>query len=479
MNKKRVNHLFLLLLLAVVFATCLSEIREMEEEQAPLPPEIVATKAWYEAKIDGSSLYWRVGERGGMLEADWRNAFAGNDAYFRIIEVPLGGDQLFYRISPEVFERSESTGDKRYLTSIMRLLIRICEETNEKDAHVMSVSPDLVYLSKNLDNPLQNFTYLNHGEEFSGLVLFYDLTGTLVDGYQVTDGEFFRVRPPNQPQLRGSCVVIVHVIDFYITNGVITLFNSTQYISLEIYCHSDGSGGGFGGGNNGGMTGNDGPGMGGPGGGSGGSSSGLANVDMARLQATGICANAAGTRANPLRNMILAPPIRTDGSRNIAGATFGDTRRNDDGTIRRHNGIDLAGPVGTPIHAQFDGVVTGNPVTNQQNRIDGEIAPGTRPAGNMITINSTVNGQTVSFVYMHLREGTPIAINPATGRPWANGDPIRAGQVIGYIGITGSAFANVPHLHLETRINGVHVNPTQFLHATVSTTNTFISTPCD
>lgn len=79
---------------------------------------------------------------------------------------------------------------------------------------------------------------------------------------------------------------------------------------------------------------------------------------------------------------------------------------------------------------------------------------------------------------MHLQAGTPFGTNPRTGQPWKAGDIINAGEVIGYIGVTGNANPNVPHLHLRTLVNGIEVNPASYLNATVSTTTSKITTPC-
>jgi len=185
-------------------------------------------------------------------------------------------------------------------------------------------------------------------------------------------------------------------------------------------------------------------------------------------------------KANPLPYMALAPPT---GSQPIA-ATFGNTRTNTDGTAKKHDGIDLSGAVGTPIYAQFDGIIVGTPVTEQPNRITNPAnknypngySGDKNNAGNRVYINATVNGSTVSFGYWHLQAGTPLATNPRTGQPWAAGNPIYVGEVIGYIGITGNADPNVPHLHLT---NGANTNPTTYLNATVSTATTTITTPCD
>ena len=244
MKKQHLKHLFVLFLSTSIFYACLQS--DLFEDQLSLPPEIAAAKMWYEMKIGGSSLYWRVGERSGMLEADWQNAFADDDVYFRVIEVPLSGDQQFSRMSSEVFERIRSTGDRRYLASAMRLLIRICEETNEKDAFVMTVSPDLEYLSKNLDNPLRSFTFLNRGEEFSGSVFFYDMTSTFVSGYKVVGGEVFQLfshaMMANQPQLRSGhslCHITIDLIDWYVNGN----FQHTQLVNIQIECHDIGGGG--------------------------------------------------------------------------------------------------------------------------------------------------------------------------------------------------------------------------------------------
>jgi Membrane proteins related to metalloendopeptidases len=185
-------------------------------------------------------------------------------------------------------------------------------------------------------------------------------------------------------------------------------------------------------------------------------------------------------KANPLPYMKLQPP---PGSQPIA-ATFGNTRKKDTAT-KRHDGIDLYGAVGTPIYAQFDGVIASSPyVNNQVNRLANGKYPSnytgnTNDAGNRIYIISTVEGNSVKMGYWHLQEGTPFGTNPATNQPWAKGDAIQAGQIIGYIGVTGNSDPNVPHLHLQAYKNGALINPASYLNATITTTTTTITTPCD
>jgi murein DD-endopeptidase MepM/ murein hydrolase activator NlpD len=191
------------------------------------------------------------------------------------------------------------------------------------------------------------------------------------------------------------------------------------------------------------------------------------------------CADIANGKANPLMDMALAPPSAD----NIAGATFGYTRYG--GTVE-HDGIDFAGAIGTSVYSQFGGTIT-KVVSGQPNRvlINGTYAypSGYRGdknnAGNRIYVESNIGGNRVTNGYWHLQAGNPIAINPSTGVPWAVGDIISAGDLIGYIGITGNATEKVPHLHLNTKVNGNKADPAKYLNATVTTSSKTITTPCD
>ncbi|MBP9821504.1 MAG: peptidoglycan DD-metalloendopeptidase family protein [Candidatus Pacebacteria bacterium] len=98
---------------------------------------------------------------------------------------------------------------------------------------------------------------------------------------------------------------------------------------------------------------------------------------------------------------------------------FGDVR-----PTRLHEGLDIMAPEGTPIVSPTDAVVvrTGNG----------------SGSGNYVT---TANPGDESFVYMHLSEIADIE----------EGDVLEVGDLIGYVGYTGSAVATAPHLHLEVR----------------------------
>jgi murein DD-endopeptidase MepM/ murein hydrolase activator NlpD len=97
---------------------------------------------------------------------------------------------------------------------------------------------------------------------------------------------------------------------------------------------------------------------------------------------------------------------------------------------RNHDGMDIAAPTGTPVHAAACGTVS---MAGQQSGY-----------GNIVCITHTSQ---FSTCYAHLsRFGV------------SNGAQVQQGQVIGYVGCTGSCTG--PHLHFETRVNGQAQNPT-------------------
>lgn len=105
------------------------------------------------------------------------------------------------------------------------------------------------------------------------------------------------------------------------------------------------------------------------------------------------------------------------------------------GGRRQHKGVDLAGPVGTPIHAAADGVVS---------RADWFSSYG--------LYVSLEHGGTLQTRYGHMSR-----LNVAAGQR------VHKGDVIGYIGTTGRSTG--PHLHYEVRIAGAAVNPVPYLQA--------------
>ncbi|MCF0133572.1 MAG: peptidoglycan DD-metalloendopeptidase family protein [Blautia sp.] len=99
-----------------------------------------------------------------------------------------------------------------------------------------------------------------------------------------------------------------------------------------------------------------------------------------------------------------------------------------------HKGLDIAAPTGAPIYAIRSGVVYSIQTPDQSGG-----------GGNYTVI---YHGNNAYSGYMHQSK---FAKNLKVGAK------VRKGQVIGYVGSTGNSTG--PHLHLEIKINGVHLNP--------------------
>jgi murein DD-endopeptidase MepM/ murein hydrolase activator NlpD len=98
-----------------------------------------------------------------------------------------------------------------------------------------------------------------------------------------------------------------------------------------------------------------------------------------------------------------------------------------------HGGLDQRSPAGTPIHAVEGGVV--------------KIVRDWNLHGRTVGID---HGQGLESMYLHMSK---FAV--------AEGAIVKKGDVIGYVGSTGRSTA--PHLHWTLYVNGVPVNPLEWV----------------
>lgn len=130
----------------------------------------------------------------------------------------------------------------------------------------------------------------------------------------------------------------------------------------------------------------------------------------------------------PLTSLQFVPPAR-----GRISSVFGLRRYFNDQPRQPHSGIDIAGPVGTPVTAPFAGIVanTGEYFFN----------------GRTIFID---HGQGLISMFNHLSRITV-----------KNGARVAAGEKIGEIGMSGRVTG--PHLHWTVSLNNSRVDPALFL----------------
>jgi len=117
-------------------------------------------------------------------------------------------------------------------------------------------------------------------------------------------------------------------------------------------------------------------------------------------------------------------------------SNFGSRSDPFNGKRRLHQGIDIPGPIGTPIYATADGVVRRAQWANGY--------------GNLVEIS---HGNGLETRYGHLSK---LIAQP--------NERVRRGQLIGLMGSTGRSTGS--HLHYEVRIAGNAVNPIPYIDGT-------------
>lgn len=113
---------------------------------------------------------------------------------------------------------------------------------------------------------------------------------------------------------------------------------------------------------------------------------------------------------------------------------FGNRTSPFSGIVKFHEGIDIAAQTGTPVMAPADGVV-----------IKAGFSTG---YGNRVEIS---HGYGIKTLFAHNSR-----LNVKAGQH------VRRGDIISYVGDTGSSTG--PHLHYEVRVNGLPVNPIKYMN---------------
>ena len=114
---------------------------------------------------------------------------------------------------------------------------------------------------------------------------------------------------------------------------------------------------------------------------------------------------------------------------------YGSRKHPVTGKANNHTGIDVPAPSGTPIQACKSGVVT----------------------------TSTYNNSYGNYVVVSHSDGTSTLYAHMSRRNASKGQTVSQGQVIGYVGTTGSSTGN--HLHLEIRVNGSRRDPINYFQS--------------
>jgi murein DD-endopeptidase MepM/ murein hydrolase activator NlpD len=144
-----------------------------------------------------------------------------------------------------------------------------------------------------------------------------------------------------------------------------------------------------------------------------------------------------GMIRNKEKLLASTPAIQPISNKNLNRLTSGFGYRIDPlyKTVKFHAGLDFTAPQGSPIYATADGIVS----------TAGNLGNG---YGNHVIIS---HGYSYSTLYGHMYRIKA-----------KNGQRVRRGEVIGYVGNTGKSTG--PHLHYEVIKGSKHLNPIYFFY---------------
>lgn len=129
-----------------------------------------------------------------------------------------------------------------------------------------------------------------------------------------------------------------------------------------------------------------------------------------------------------LLNMPTIAPVK-----GIVTSGFGNRRDPFTGRLAFHEGLDIVAPVGKEVHATGDGIVTKAGMETGYGRV--------------VYVS---HGFGVTSVFGHL-----------SGFKVEQGQKVRRGQVLGFVGSSGRSTGN--HLHYEIRLDGQSTNPLAYI----------------
>lgn len=138
--------------------------------------------------------------------------------------------------------------------------------------------------------------------------------------------------------------------------------------------------------------------------------------------------------------MVTRPAMQPIDNRQLTrfNTIFGMRKHPIHGDWRNHNGLDLTADMGTPVYATGDGIV-----------IEAKYNGG---YGNVIFLS---HGYGFETRYAHLSKFKVM-----------NGQRVKRGDLIGYVGNTG--LSTNPHLHYEVLYNNKWINPIYFMYRDLS-----------
>jgi hypothetical protein len=183
---------FILLLVAVLFATCYDDETYYfsgRESRRDTTEEVASARQWYGANVEELSLK-SDGNDGLQLNVmpRWEEAVVNSNVRTTRVEIPVTMPGSFHFMPEENYRKYEA-GDERYAMSLTRLVIQTNRRTGRQIGFLMTASPSAKCLEETDFNPFDKLWYMNIPRNYGGHIVYHDLSGKFVNGWEYRNGK--------------------------------------------------------------------------------------------------------------------------------------------------------------------------------------------------------------------------------------------------------------------------------------------------
>lgn len=123
-----------------------------------------------------------------IIEPVWEGAFVDENEEYQTVESNITLSKPFYMMDKSAYDAYKQTNNPRYMNYLSRAVVLTHKKTGVTDAFIMTIIGSKKYLEEH-DFQLWDVSYCNIPDDFSGMILYYSLNGTFVNGWQVKENK--------------------------------------------------------------------------------------------------------------------------------------------------------------------------------------------------------------------------------------------------------------------------------------------------
>ena len=123
------------------------------------------------------------------VKPSWDYTSIEQDNTYQAVEILLQMETVFNFVTPESSEKFKNSKKHEYISSKTSLIYLVHKKTGDVDMFLMTIIPAISYLESTKFDPFKKMSYLKRDKKFNGSIIFHNMNGEFVNGWNYTDGE--------------------------------------------------------------------------------------------------------------------------------------------------------------------------------------------------------------------------------------------------------------------------------------------------